>query len=260
MKTRILPLFLFCALFLLAACGEAPAAAATSTPPPTLTPDPCAAANLPGEVAKINKLMREFDDYSALASNTPQSQLVLVIPELQRILREAEDQAVPACLQHLKTLQINHMRIVVQTLMAFMNSSDAEAVNSGILTARDLHMQYDIELARLLGVTLAVVTPSSASLATPPAGDTGSPATAAPSAAVATNPGPSEVNLRSAPDLNAAQVGVLAAQVSTPALGRTENNEWLLVELPGQPGQTAWVFASLVQLSAPMEELPVVSP
>jgi hypothetical protein len=259
MKMRIPPLFLFCALFLLAACGETPAAVETSTAAPSLTPDPCSTENLPGKVAEINKLMREFDDYSALASNTPQTQLVLVIPELQRILREAEDQSVPACLQHLKTLQIDHMTVVVQTLMAFMSSSDAGVVNSGIAVARDLHGQYDVELARLLGVTLAVVTPSSASLATPEAGATDSPTTAAPSAAV-TNPGPNEVNLRNAPDLNAAQVGVLGAQVSTLALGRTENDEWLLVEIPGQPGQTAWVYAPLVQLSVPMEGLPVVSP
>lgn len=258
MKTRI-PVFLFCVFLALAACRAETPTPQAATPAPTLTPDPCSTENLPGEVAKINKLMREFDDYSTLASNTPQAQLVLVIPELQRILREAEDQAAPACLQNLKTLQIDHMKVVVQTLMAFMSSSDAGVVNSGIAVARDLHMQYDLELARLLGVTLAVVTPSSASLATPQAGATDSLPTTVPSAAV-TNPGPNEVNLRSTPDLDAAQVGVLPAQESTAALGRTENNEWLLVEIPGQAGQTAWVYAPLVQLSAPMEALPVVSP
>jgi len=98
--------------------------------------------------------MREFDDYSEIASNTPQAQLVVLIPEMQRILREAEDQSVPACLQTLKELQLTHMNIVVQTLMAFMSSADLNAVNQGITASRDLHNQYDIEMARLLGVTV----------------------------------------------------------------------------------------------------------
>jgi hypothetical protein len=56
-------------------------------------------------VAKVNALMREFDDYSALASNTPQAQLVVVVPELQRVLREVEDLSVPACLDTLSTFR-----------------------------------------------------------------------------------------------------------------------------------------------------------
>jgi len=32
------------------------------------------------------------------------------------------------------------------------------------------------------------------------------------------------------------------------------------VEFPGQTGQTAWVYASLVQLSDPTVELPVITP
>ena len=120
----------------------------------TEAPDLCSSENLPAEVIKVNNLMREFDDYSELASNTPQAQLTTVIPDLQRILRDAEDQTVPACLETLKKLQLAHMNIVAQTLMAFLNSSDLNEVNAGIAQARDLHNQYDVELARLLGVTV----------------------------------------------------------------------------------------------------------
>lgn len=144
-----------------AACGGAESVPATATAVPiTSTPDLCSEANLPLEVAKINKLMREFDDYSALASNTPQQQLVVVIPELQRILRDAEDQTVPPCLTVLKEFQLAHMRTVVQTLLAFVGNSDVNLVSAGINTAREQHNQYDVEMARLLGITLTASTPT----------------------------------------------------------------------------------------------------
>lgn len=240
-------------VLLVSACGGNESADATAIPtlPVTLTPDPCADANLPGEVAKLNALMREFDDYATLASNTPQAQLVVVVPELQRVLRAAEDQPVPVCLEGLKELQIKHMTIVVQTLLAFMGSSDASLVNTGIAQARDLHAQYDIEMARLLGVTLTISTPAPTS---EPAQPTATPMP------LVTNPGPNELNLRNAPDFNAAATTVFAVGESTLALGRTADNQWIQVQVPGQPDKTAWVFASVVNLSLPIEVLPVVTP
>jgi hypothetical protein len=62
-----------------------------------------------------------------------------------------------------------YMQVVVQTLMAFMGNSDAELVNSGISQARELHAQYDIELARLLGMTLVVSPTQTSAPATPDA-------------------------------------------------------------------------------------------
>ena len=217
----------------------------------TFTPDPCSTGYLSEEAAKVNKLMREFDDYSALASNTPQDQLVLLIPEMQRVLRDAEDQVVPGCLEDLKEIQILHMKVVVQTLMTFISSSDVNLVNSGISQARELHTQYDIELARLLGVTFVV----------PP---TLTPAPAAPSAndlaITVTNQGQVDVNMRNTPDLNAPSVGTLAMQASTAAFGKTADGQWILIEIPGQSGEKAWVESSLVQLSVPIDQLPVVAP
>ena len=249
--------FLIVCIFLtLAACGDAENISKTQTLTPeatldiTLTPDPCLAPTLNDEVAKVNKLMREFDDYSTLASNTPQAQLVVIIPELQRVLREAEDQVIPSCLLPLKKLQIEHMQVVVQTLLAFMGNSDTNFVNSGIAKARDLHQQYDIELARLLGITLQVATPVSASDASP----------TAPPTPLVTNPGPNEINLWSAPDFNAPVSGVLAIQATARALGKTADNQWIQVEIPNQPGQTAWVIASVAQLSIPIEQLIVITP
>src|SRR5689334_13552299 len=92
---------------LLAACGSADAtevATQALTDAFTATPDLCSPENLPDEVTRVNKLMREFDDYSSLASNTPQAQLINIIPDMQRILRDTEDLQVPTCLQTLKKL------------------------------------------------------------------------------------------------------------------------------------------------------------
>lgn len=164
-KKTLLPTILFLSLFL-AACGEkaAPDSEVAAVPPTfTLTVDLCSEENLPAEAGKVNKLMREFDDYSILASSTPQTQLIQIIPDLQRILRDAEDQSVPACLDNLKQLQLNHMRTVVQTLIAFMSATDetgVEVINAGIAQARSFHEQYDIEMARLLGITLAAPPPT----------------------------------------------------------------------------------------------------
>jgi hypothetical protein len=233
------------------ACGGESIPATATFIPATLTPDPCSEANLPAEVAKVHKLMRQFDDYSALASNTPQAQLVVVIPEMQRVLREAEDQPVPTCLNDLKVLQVNHMRTVVQTLLAFIGSTDAAIVNSGIAQARELHTQYDIEMARLLGITLTVSTAAPTNAPPQPS------ATPTP---MVTNSGTNELNLRNAPDFNAPAIAVLPVGGSTLALGRTADNQWILVQIPDQTEKNAWVYATVVQLSIPIESLPVVTP
>jgi hypothetical protein len=254
--------FILVFLILLTACS--PAATVESgaeTPLPALssTPDLCSTEKLPEEVAKVNKLMREFDDYSSLASNTPQGQLINIIPDMQRILRDTEDLQVPVCLQTLKNLGMAHMDLVIQILMAFLNSSnaqaDTEAINAGIAQARDLHTKYDVEVARLLGITL--VAPPTVPAGTTPEANV-IPPTAVTAIAYVSNPGPSGVNLRSSPGLNAPEAGMLNVQTSTAAIGKSADAQWIKVEVPGQPGQTAWVFATLVQLSIPIEQLPVI--
>lgn len=255
---RIIPVSILVLSILLTACGaaagtEAPVEGPTAST--TSTPDLCSTANLPGEISKANKLMREFDDYSSLASNTPQAQLINLIPEMQRILRDVEDLQVPACLQTLKQLEMAHMNLVTQILIAFMNTqnADPQSINAGIAKARELHTKYDVEMARLLGITLVVPptnTPGAAS-------DVNPVPSATPVVAYVTNSGATGINLRAAPGLTAPEAGILAAAVSTAAIGKSADAHWIKVEVPGQPGQTAWVFASLVQLSIPIEQLPV---
>jgi hypothetical protein len=270
-----LPLFLtltLIAMMLISACGsseQAPtktpkptktsAAQPVASPLPTGTPDPCAPENLPAEVEKVHKLMREFDDASLLASNTPIEQLNPSIADLQRIRRGAEDQPVPSCLTSLKQYQLAHMNTVINTMLYMLgyqgNDSDKEVLNQGIALARQQHDQYILELANVLGLTVVAAPTTAPAQGTPEAG-----ATLAPSPVVITNPGPTAVNLRNQPDLNAGNIGILDLGASAVVLGRTADALWYQVEFPGQTGQTAWVYASLVQLSDPTVELPVITP
>jgi hypothetical protein len=241
---------------LLSSCGGGSGPAATST----LAPDPCAPQNVPAETAKVSELMREFDDASFLAQFTPTSQLGESVADLQRIRRGAEMQQVPVCLAELKRLQVEHMNAVIVTLAILMSPTPSpDLISHGIASANDLHNQYEIELARLLGITLVgppTVTagPSPTPLATIPPAET-----ATPSLPFVTNPGPTTLNLRVLPALEAKTMGVLEVGATAVVLGRTPDELWYKIEVPGQPGQTAWVYAQLLQVSVSATVLPVVT-
>ena len=108
-------------------------------------------------VQPVNDLMREFEDASQLASNLTAQQLPEVISNLQRIRRAAEDVDIPACLDTLKTHQLNHMNLMIQTLLAFVGGADQETLNSGLELARKERDLYSLEAVRLLGITLAPI-------------------------------------------------------------------------------------------------------
>lgn len=168
------PLILLAAI--LSACVGAPAATENATPetqyiivtatPPaaTNTPDPCAPENIEAEAQKTHAYMREFDDASTLAASRPRQELAASIADLQRIRRNAEDQATPSCLATLKTHQVSHMNTVINTLVAFLGGADQASVDQGIALARSQHDQYTLELARLLGITVepapSIIVPS----------------------------------------------------------------------------------------------------
>ena len=230
----------------------------TVTPAPTATPDPCAPENISKEVEKVHKHMREFDDASLLASNTPVAQLNPSIADLQRIRREAEDQEIPSCLTTLKQYQLAHMNTVINTMLYMLSyqgsDADKDVLNQGIALARQQHDQYILELANVLGLTVVAAPTAAVTEGTPEAG-----ATPAPVAVLITNPGPAAVNLRTQPDLNADTLGILDIGAGAVVLGRTADTLWYQVEFPGQAGQTAWVYAPLVQLSDPNAVIPIVT-
>jgi len=199
--------------------------------------------------------MREFDDASLLASNTPVSQLSPSISDLQRIRRDAEDQSVPTCLTNLKQIQLAHMNTVINTLLGFLSGTDQETFNQGIALARLQYDQYTYELANLLGLT--VVVPPTLEILDGTPGVTATPTF---TDLYITNPGPTTVNIRAYPDLKSNTLGLMHIGASASVLGRTADALWYQIEFPGQPGQIAWVYASLVQISDPTIELSVVTP
>lgn len=96
--------------------------------------------------------MREFDDMSKLAANLAREKLPELISEMQRVRRTAEDHQAPACLSTLKTHQVLHMNIVIDTLIAFLGGTQPEMLNDGIARAGQAHDLYTMEVARLLGI------------------------------------------------------------------------------------------------------------
>jgi len=256
-KAIFLPIMIFVFVSLSACDKLVPSPAATSTPLATATLDLCSSTNLPNAVKAVNNLTRQFDDYAALASSTPQSQLVQVIPPLQAIRRAAQDQGAPACLKQLKIYQISYMDTVIQTLLVFeSNAGNANILKSGLAQAQQYHNQYVIELAHLLGMT--VVVPPSVTPGTSVPSKTTTPQHPTPSAVTITNQGSDPVNLHSSASLTSATIGMLNAGASAPAIGKTAAGDWFLIQVNGK---SAWVYASLVKFtSGDIGALPVTTP
>jgi hypothetical protein len=68
-----------------------------------------------------------------------------------------------------------------------------------------------------------------------------------------------QANLRSGPGQFFDRVGILLVGQSLPAKGRSPGGDWVLVEYPGVPGGTAWVYSPLVDI-IPQVQLPIVEP
>jgi outer membrane murein-binding lipoprotein Lpp len=218
--------------------------------------DPCAPANITTEVAKVNSLMREFDDAAQLASQVKRDQLVDVIPSLQEIRRRAEDLDVPYCLATLKSLQVTHMNTVINTLLSFVGGAEPDLLVQGIALARMQHEDYNRELARLMGVTYEPPETSEPP-GEPP--ETPEAASETPAAILVTNQGSGPVNIRTRPDMTSELLATLEPGQSLPALGQTEDGEW--IQVAGPDGGTGWVAAVVVEVSGGANGLlPFVTP
>lgn len=68
-----------------------------------------------------------------------------------------------------------------------------------------------------------------------------------------------QINVRSGPGTYYDKVGLLLAGQQASAKGRSEGGEWILIEYPGVPSGTAWVYAPLVNILTP-GNLPIVAP
>jgi hypothetical protein len=245
------------ALLLAACAGQAAATPAiSSTPSLAPTADPCGPEHLPINAARVHQLTRAFDDAYQLASSTPRSQLADQVSRLQDLRRAAQDQAVPVCLVQLKKLQLGYMELGVNTMLTFLQGGDTTAINQGVALVRQAHDVYTLEFARLLGVTLVPAASGTSGAQAPSAPQAATPL---PELAVVNN-GAGPVNLRMSASLTSQAVGTLDSGASAPALGRSANGEWILIQNPSLTGQTAWVYATLVQVSGDPSTLAVVTP
>lgn len=225
---------------------------ASATPAASPTPDPCSAANLPYSVKTVNDLMRQFDDYAVLASNTRREQLFDVIPPMQAVRRSAEDLLVPPCLEDLKRIQLQYMETMLQTLLAFLSNPQSDTVSAGMVQARQQHDQYTLEIARLLGLT--VVPARNEAEATSQAPQT----TSTPAAFTVINATDHTVNVRASASMTSQKIGVLNMTETATAIGKSANDEWVLITLAGQNG---WVYATLIQfLNGDLASLPIITP
>jgi hypothetical protein len=274
MKKTLFVCFLTGLSVVLAACGPSTAqTAAPATQPaspvagaPTggtvislaqVTPsaDMCSPANLPDTVNIVNTYMVQFDNYATLASTLVQSQLPRILTAMQGIRDALQAQAIPDCLTALKTYGRQYMDAVIKTLEDFKVKPDSQSLAAGILKARSYSDQYAAEKVRLLGL------PQAGANGSPAPGSTEAAGTPAPAGAMIINPGPNPLNLHVSPSLTSQSIGVLNASDSAPALGRSSNGEWVQIEVPGQVGKKAWVYASLVQyISGDPNTLPVATP
>jgi uncharacterized protein YgiM (DUF1202 family) len=67
-----------------------------------------------------------------------------------------------------------------------------------------------------------------------------------------------QVNLRAGPGTDYDLIGVLIANQSAAALGRSPGSTWIQIDYPAGPGGTAWVFSDLVTLNgATRDQLPL---
>jgi hypothetical protein len=279
MKKLLLASFAIIAGLLLASCGSPAGQSGTPAPgsttgltaapsapaaTPSATPDLCTQAQLPETVKIVNGYVHQFDNYATLAFQlrtvpnnpnpalvSPLAQLPQLIASMKSIRTALQQQLVPPCLTDLKHYALQYMDTVVLASTTYQTTGSLESLSAGINLARQYNDQYANELARLLGVTLAPenVTPVAGETATLSAG------------ATVMNPGPNPLNLHVAPSLTSQSIAMLEANESARALGKSSNDEWIQIEVPGQPGARAWVYASLVQYtSGDASILPVATP
>ncbi len=67
-----------------------------------------------------------------------------------------------------------------------------------------------------------------------------------------------QINVRSGPGTSYEKVGLLVVGQHAVAKGKSAGGLWLLIDYPGVPGGQAWVYSSLVDISA--GSLPIVEP
>jgi hypothetical protein len=92
----------------------------------------------------------------------------------------------------------------------------------------------------------------------PPTLDLPLTATLAPATAITI--GDPRTNLRDAPNLESIILAELEPGARLPVMGRWVGFDWLLVQWPGSPTHSAWVYLPLVTIEGDLNAVPAVEP
>jgi hypothetical protein len=244
----------FAAGFFWAKTGQASAGLESET---------CLPGAMPAGYFELNALLLEFDDAATLAVNLPREQVVAEVEALQRIRRDVDELAVPACLDQVKTSMLIYMNRVVELLVGFVGGVPPMVVLEALEEAQPMRKTLEAEMAKLIGVTLTprptpydftnLVDPTAL---VPVTGEV-TRATPLPVYAEVTNS--DGVNLREGPGVtfNFDITVPVGTRVQVTAI--SEDGLWVFgrvgEELGGSPG---WLYVPLVTLEGPVDELPVL--
>lgn len=242
-------------ILLFSACSTFLPVVPTAIPEPTLaptaTPDPCSKENILAEAEKLQMSVNEFREVADLANSTDVNFLFIPVLRLQEIRYKAINTTVPACLDTFKASTVAYTASVINYMIIFMNVQDPESedLTNAIQNSQTQWQVLLNEFNNVLSVAgiepQPVTEPSSIAPTPTPTGV----------AATATNESTSAVNVRAKPDLNAEVVASMEKGAQAEVIGRNEASDWLQVKLNDVTG---WVFAEMVVVNIPIEQLTVV--
>jgi hypothetical protein len=247
-------------ILLFSACSILSPAEPTATPAPlpepTPTPDPCSKENILAEVEDLRLLVSEFQEIEVLANMTNFNYMYDPILRLHELRYEILRTNVPVCLEKFKAVSVNYSIEAINYLTTFMNmrlnseeitEKDNENFNVAMQTSQTWWQEVLKEFNKVLAI---------AGLEAQPVPETGSVSpTPTGVAALATNEGSSSVNVRSKPTTTAEIVTSIEKGAQAEVIGRNEASDWLQVKLNDVTG---WVFAEMVTINIPVDQLPVV--
>jgi len=238
--------------FLLGSCAVLSPAEPTATPippTPTPTPDPCSPELLINEIEDLQALVKGFQA-SMIFANSIQDPKEVIAPilELQDIQLQIRILKVPDCLEKLKSMVLDYTDSVVFYLIFYLNQNITQEdfdqlVNTSNQKWSLVQGEFNAVLSNL-GLPTSSIPEFNQSL--PETEGTG---------ATVLNESTSAVNVRSAPNTDAAVVASLETGATATALGKNEIGDWIQVDINGILG---WVFAENVTLNVPIEELQII--
>jgi hypothetical protein len=201
------------------------------------------------EARRLNRFMIRFDDISVLAQATPREQLAQIILEMQKIRQEAAFEEVQPCFTNLQSKQVNFMNGVIITMTNFLSGATAETLEAKINETRELRVQYDAELAALLGMTYVTTTPAPTVI---PVSDTPT-YTPAPVRAVFVGTG----YIMEGPGDNYTALDTFNQNQEANIIARTADNMWIKISR-SQPSQvTGWVSIHFITVDGDLNQVPV---